>query len=245
MLRCLICLAAVFLGTAPALSNGDTLRVAYPAQMSPLTSTENGRATGLVPDILRAAAVRAGITLVFVPMSSGVTKALTSGSADAIAPMLITEKSEQSFDFTEAFVITGGGLFVRAPNPAPTGLGDLSGKTIATPGFGPFMAFIKQNFPQIKVVVTKGYAESLDLVLSGQADAAALNIEDGAAFVAKGYQGKITIPTSMFVHESLGLAVAKGQQAEIVRRLNQGLDAVRADGTLHQIDERWGHVEQP
>lgn len=97
----------------------------------------------------------------------------------------------------------------------------------------------------MNVAVTKGYAESLDFVLKSQADAAALNIEDGAAFVAKAYPGRITVPTAMFVREFLGLAVAKGRQAELVRRLNEGLNAICADGTLQRIDERWGHPEQP
>lgn len=103
----------------PALSDGDTLRVAYPAQMAPLTSTENGTAMGLVPDILRAAAAREGISLVFVPMSSGVLQALTNDRADAIAPMLITPKSQESLDFTNAFVTPGAASLSehRIPHP--------------------------------------------------------------------------------------------------------------------------------
>ncbi|HXO16989.1 MAG TPA: transporter substrate-binding domain-containing protein, partial [Candidatus Dormibacteraeota bacterium] len=176
--------------------------------------------------------------LAFIPMSSGFTAALEAGTVDAIAPMLISATSRQTCDFTEAFVITGGGLFVRAPNPAPSGLADLSGKTVVTPSFGPFVAFIHERFPSVNVVATGSYAESLDRVIGGQADAAALNLEDGAA-VAASYAGKITIPTTAFVREPLGLAVAKGQHADLVRRLDKGLEATRADGTLQKIEAQW------
>ena len=93
----------------------------------------------------------------------------------------------------------------------------------------------------MKVVPTSSYQESLDLVVGGQADAAALNIEEGAETVAASYGGKITVPREMFVQELLGLAVAKGQHTDVVRRLNQGLAAIRADGTLQQIESQWTH----
>jgi ABC-type amino acid transport substrate-binding protein len=226
----------------PALSaSAETVRVAHPTQLKSLISVKDGKSVGLVADILRAAAAREGITIVFVPMSTGVMEALANGLADAIAPMLITPKSQESYDFTEAFVITGGGLFVRAPISAPSDLSTLSGKTVVTPSFGPFVALIRNGFPDVKVVPTSSYRESLDRVVSGQADAAALNIEEGAETVAASYAGEITIPTKMFVRELLGLAVAKGQHANLVRRLNQGLAAIRADGTLQQIEAQWRH----
>lgn len=226
----------------PAVSPGaDTMRVAYPIQLKSLISVKDGNAVGLVADILRAAAAPEGITVAFVPMSSGFAAALARGSVDAIAPMLITPKSQESYDFTEAFVITGGGLFVRAPNPAPSDLSSFSGKTIVTPSFGPFIAFIREHFRYVKVVPTSGYQESLDRVVSGQADAAALNIEEGAETVNASYARKITVPTTMFVSEPLGLAVGKGQHADLIRRMNEGLAAIRADGTLQQIEARWRH----
>lgn len=237
----IIALALAFSWLPRPPAEADTLRVAHPTQLKSLISVKDGKSVGLVADILCAAAAREGITILFVPMSSGVMDALANGTADAIAPMLITPKSQESYDFTEAFVITGGGLFVQAPKPAPSDLSTLSGKTVVTPSFGPFVTLIRKEFPNVKVVPTSSYQESLDLVVSGQADAAALNIQEGAETVAASYAGKITVPREMFVRELLGLAVAKGQHADLVRRLNKGLDAIRADGTLQKIESQWSH----
>lgn len=236
-----IALTSAFLCLAGTTAKGETVRIAHPTQLGPLISVKDGKTVGLVADILRAAAAREGITIVFEPMSSGVMGALTDGVADAIAPMLITPKSQESYDFTQAFVITGGGLFVRAPSPTPPDLSALSGKTVVTPSFGPFVALIRQNSPTVKVVPTSSYNDSLDRIVAGQADAAALNIEEGAKVVAESYAGKITVPTTMFVQERLGLAVAKGQHADLVQRLNDGLNAIRADGTLQRIEATWNH----
>jgi ABC-type amino acid transport substrate-binding protein len=88
-------------------------------------------------------------------------------------------------------------------------------------------------------VPTSSYLESVDRVVSGQADAGALNIEEGAETVAASYAGEITVPAKMFEREPLGLAIAKGQHADLVRRLNLGLMAIRADRTLRQIEVQW------
>jgi polar amino acid transport system substrate-binding protein len=205
--------------------------------LAPLISVKDGKTVGLVADILKAAAAREGITIVFVPLQSGAAKALSSGSVDAIAPMLITTQSLQTYDFTQPFVITGGGLFVRAPSPTPT-LAQLVGKTVLTPSFGPFVSYIQQNFPGVKVVPTGSYRESLDAVVGGTADAAALNIEDGAA-VAATYADKITIATTIFMREPLGLAAAKGAHTDLLVKLNAGIAAIRADGTLQRIEALW------
>jgi ABC-type amino acid transport substrate-binding protein len=236
-----IALTLAFLWVPPLCEGADTVRVAHPTQLKSLISVKDGTSVGLVADILRAAAAREGITIVFVPLSTGFAEALASGTVDAIAPMLITPKSQESYDFTEAFVITGGGLFVRAPNPTPSDLSGLSGKTVVTPSFGPFVALIRKDFPAVRVVPTSSYQQSLDRVVSGQADAAALNIEEGGETVDASYAGKITVPTTMFVRERLGMAVAKGHRADLIRRMNEGLAAIRADGTLQQIEARWKH----
>jgi ABC-type amino acid transport substrate-binding protein len=236
MLRILVSAFALWwMATLPA--TAQTVRVAHPTQLGPLISIKDGKTVGLVADILRAAAEHEGMTIVFVPMPSGATKALGDGTVDAIAPMLITSKSQLIYDFTEAFVVTGGGLFVRAPNPTPS-LSELSGKTVATPSFGPFVSYIRENFPGVNVVPTSSYAESLDMVVNGKADAAALNIEDGAS-VAASYAGKITVPVTVFLREPLGLAVLKGRHADVVERLNAGLAAIRADGTLQRIEAEY------
>ncbi|HET6275349.1 MAG TPA: transporter substrate-binding domain-containing protein [Candidatus Cybelea sp.] len=232
--------AMAFIGASlQAVALAETVRVVHPIAMPPLIYVKDGKTVGRVADVLRVAASREGITIAFVPMSSGFAAALKNGTADAVAPMLISSKNELLYDFTDAIVTTGGGLFVRAPNGAPSDLTELAGKTVATPSFGPFVTLIREHYPSMTLDVTSSYAESITDVLSKKADAAALNIDDGAAFVAAAYAGQITVPTVMFVKESLGLAVAKGSHGDLVRRINAGLAAIRADGTLQRIEQAW------
>ncbi|HEY5095900.1 MAG TPA: transporter substrate-binding domain-containing protein [Candidatus Eremiobacteraceae bacterium] len=240
--------AVAFLWLSAAVpAAADTVRVAHPAQLAPFIYVQDGKTVGLAADILRAAATREGIAIVFVPESPAQLRTtLTDGTADAIAPAPIIPGR---YVFTSAFLVTGGGLFVRAPKPTPSGLTALSGNTVITPEAGPFVSFIKQNFPNVKVVstnkstsMTSEYLMSLDQVVRGQADAAALNIQEGAWVVAESFAHKITVPTRMFTQLSLGLAATGGRHADLLKRFDAGFAAIRADGTLRRIEAKWSNA---
>jgi polar amino acid transport system substrate-binding protein len=226
----------------------EIVRVAHPL-LPPFSYIQDGKTTGLVAEILRAAAARENIDLVFVPESPAqLAETLSNGTADAIAPMPI---GSQNYDFSTVLVTTGGALFVRAPTLAPAGVADFSGKTVITPRDGPFLPFFAKNFPSVTVVPAAGaamsgeYAASLNAVVSGQADAAALNIQEGTRVVAASYAGKITVPTTMFEQFALALAVTKGSHASLVTRLDAGLARIRADGTLQSIEAKWRSKSVP
>jgi ABC-type amino acid transport substrate-binding protein len=57
--------------------------------------------------------------------------------------------------------------------------------------------------------------------------------------VTRSYTGKISVPTTPFLRESLVLAVLKGRQPELIRRVNAGIAAIRLDGTMAKIEAKW------
>jgi ABC-type amino acid transport substrate-binding protein len=176
----------------------------------------------------------------FVPVPfEQVQRTLEDGRAVAIFPFAITPERQRSFDFTAPIYLGGGGLFVRAPGATPEGLAALSGKTVVTPRTGPLAALIERTAPTVKLVVTTDYEDSLARLMRGDADAAALNYYVGAVLAARLYPGQVTIPRTLFLQSPAGVGVRKGEQAELVSRLNAGLAAIRADGTWQKINDRW------
>ena len=135
--------------------------------------------------------------------------------------------------------MTGGALYVRAPNPTPESLAALAGKLVVTPRAGPLADYIRKTAPAGNLVVTQDYEESLTRLVSGQADAAALNVSAGGRIAAKLYPEKVTIPRIMFYEQPFAVGVPKGQNAKAIANLNAGLAAIRADGTWQQIGNRW------
>jgi ABC-type amino acid transport substrate-binding protein len=135
--------------------------------------------------------------------------------------------------------MTGGALYVRAPNPTPDSLAALSGKIVVTPRAGPLADFIRKSAPAVNLVVTQDYEESLVRVMAGEAEAAALNFSAGARIAARLYPGQITLPRTMFYEQPFAIGVPQGQNATIMAQLDAGLAAIRADGTWQQINNRW------
>jgi polar amino acid transport system substrate-binding protein len=136
-------------------------------------------------------------------------------------------------------VIAGGAFFVRAPESTPEGLGPLAGKIVVTPRTGPLAPYLQKNAPDVKLVVTANYEESLDRLVKGEADAAALGFHTGISIANRLYPGQVTLPRSMFLESPFALAAARGQQGQFLTRLNVGIAAIRADGTWQQINNRW------
>jgi polar amino acid transport system substrate-binding protein len=218
----------------------DPVRIAHQEHFPPFVEITDGRSTGLVVDIVRAAAAKAGIEVQFVPVPfAQVQDTLKDGRADAIVPLAITSERLASFDFSAPLLMTGGALFVRAPNPTPENLAALNGKTIVTPGTGPLVPYIRKNAPDVKLVITTNYEESLERLIKGEADAAALNFQVGASMAARLYPGQVTMPGTMFEEVPDAIAVSKGQHAELLKRFDAGISAIRADGTWQQINKRW------
>ena len=218
----------------------DRVRIAYNSILPPFTEAKDGKAAGLVIDIVRAAAERAGYNVEFVPVPlDQMEAALSDGRALAVIPLAASPERRERLDFSDRLLMTGGALYVREPELTPTSLQALAGKTVVTPRSGPLAAFIQKTAPDVTLVVTHDYEASLARLAGGHADAAALNYQAGALFAERLYPGKLTIPRSMFLGLPLAAAVLKGQNAAFLARLNAGLTAIRSDGSWHRLNESW------
>jgi ABC-type amino acid transport substrate-binding protein len=228
-----------YLWLAGALMAAEPVRITHNQVFPPFAEVQDGKSVGLAVDIIRAAAARAGIEVVFVPLTlEQQMPALKDGRADAMFAGVSPERL-QALDFSDPGVASGGALYVRAPRKTPESLAALSGKVVVTPRAGPLAPFIQKNAPSVNLVVTADYEESLASLVAGQADAAALNFYVGTRLAARLYPGQITEPRTMFFEVPLAIGVPKGQHATFLTRINSGLAAIRGDGTWQQINDRW------
>jgi polar amino acid transport system substrate-binding protein len=208
----------------------DRLCVAVEENFPPFVHVENDRVAGLAIDLLEAAARRSGVKLEYLPApASDIPAILAEGKADAAFPMAINPDRLALFDFSKPVLTTGGGLFVAVPFPSPVGLDELSGRTIATPGTGPLANFIRATAPDIALISTSDYIEPLRMVVSGEAAAAALNLEAGSILVEKLYHGRIALPATYFLKLPLALGLPKRNRKKlsVLRRLNVGINSIR------------------
>ena len=226
----------------PIAAGAEPVRVAHHTLFPPFSELKEGKSFGLAVDILRAAADRAGLEVELVPLPfEQLEPALKERRVQAVFPLAVTPERRQTLDFSATLLTTGGALYVRAPERTPAGLQALAGKTVVTPRTGPLAALIQKTAPDVKLVLTKDYEESLARLVAGEADAAALNYQAGALIAARLYPGKITVPQTLFQETALPIAVMvlKGENADFLSKLNTGLVAIRADGTWDRINNGW------
>jgi ABC-type amino acid transport substrate-binding protein len=191
-------------------------------------------------DIFSAAMERAACSIELIPVPlEQMELALRDGRAVAVFPMAVTPERQETLDFSDTLLMTGGALYVRAPEPTPASLKALAGKTVVTPRTGPLAAFVRKTAPEVKLVVTEDYESCLARLVASDADAAALNYQAGTMIANRVHAGKITAPGTMFLELPLAAAVIKGRNAELLARLNSGLAAIRADGTWDRINRDW------
>lgn len=221
-------------------AGAQTVRIAHAESFPPYAQARDGRSEGMAVDILRAAAAKAGLQLAFVVVPfEELQRTVEDGRAEAIFPTGITPERRKTLDFSAALLSTGGSIYVRAPAQAPGELGALAGRTVVTPRTGPLAAYIEKNAPQVKVLRSASYEESLAMLVEGKADAAALNSHVGGRIAGKLYPGKVNGASRMFLEVPLAVAVKRGTQAEMIRQVDHGLAAIRADGTWDTINRRW------
>lgn len=239
MLKRLVALTLLSLMAVPNAS-AETIRVAHNRLLPPFSEVKDGKSVGLLIDIFRAAAERAGYEVEFFPVALDEMEAsLKEGRAVATIPTAITPQRRQTMDFTDLLLMTGGAIYVRAGDPTPDGIEALAGKVVVTPRTGPLAAYIRNKVPAAQLEVTDDYETSLERLVTGKADAAALNFQAGAMIANKLYPGKVTVPDKMFLVLPFSAAVLKGRNAEFVNRFNKGLAAIRADGTFERINKSW------
>jgi polar amino acid transport system substrate-binding protein len=217
-------------------------RIVHNDSLPPLVGGVDGKSVGYAIDIVRAAAGRSGLDVTFMPAAiDQQIPTITGGGADAVLSANTPERRE-SLDFSDPVVMTGGALYVLSPRPTPDTLLSLAGKTVVTPRTGPLAGYIKKAAPEIQLVVTKNYEESLARVIGGEADAAALNFLAGGRIANRLYAGRFTLPTSVFYEQPFAVGVPKGCNAATIAKINAGLTAIRADGAWQKISDHWTKV---
>lgn len=221
-------------------TDAQSLRIGHDAPFEPFGMVEAGRSTGMLVDIVAEALKRAKLDFMLMPLKLDESEtALVEGKIDALAFKGDTAERRARLDFSKPLVISGGALFTRAGTPTSANLKDFAGKTVVTPRRGPLFAQIGKAAPEVKLIESTSYAESLQLVIDGRADAAALNWQAGIRMARADHPGKFTLPTAPYVSVPLAFAVAKGKNADLLAKVEAALATMRADGAFKAIEEKW------
>ncbi|KQT66044.1 MULTISPECIES: amino acid ABC transporter substrate-binding protein [unclassified Aureimonas] len=238
---------AILAGLAGAASAGSladiqaakTFRIGTEGTYAPFTYHDpSGALVGFDVEIGREVAKRLGVEPVFVEGKwDGLIAGLAANRYDAVINQVgITEERKARFDFSDPYIVSKAVLIVKEGNAEIKSFADLKGKRAAQS--------LTSNYGKIaeaagaELVGTEGFDQSIQLVLTGRADA---TINDNLSFLDFHKQkpdAPVAIVAAQDDASASGIIVQK-DNPDLVAAINKALAELKADGTYETISQKY------
>ncbi len=203
-----------------------------------LVDEQTKQLTGFDVELMKAVAQKAGLDVDFVnvgfdPLLAGVAQCQYDG---AIAAVTITDERKQQMAFSNPYFEAGQVVVVKKDNDTIKTKDDLAGKTAGSQ-IGTTGAIEIGKVPNAKLKTYDSFDLAFQDLINGQIDAVVADNPLALGYVGKNAD-KIKVTGPVFTSENYGIAVCN-KKADLVAKLNQGIDAVKADGTLDKLVQKW------
>ncbi|ALS75227.1 glutamine ABC transporter substrate-binding protein [Planococcus rifietoensis] len=217
---------------------GEAYRVGIDTTYPPFEFEEDGEYTGIDIDLINAIAENQGFEIEFNPMDfGGIIPALQAGQLDvAIAGMSITDERKEIVDFSDPYFDAGLSLVVAEDNNDITALEDLEGKTVAVKSGTTGAQFARDNEAEYGYEISQ-FEDSPSMfqeVSNGNAD---VLLEDYPVIAYAIAESELALKTvgERLTGDQYGIAVLKGENAELLEQINAGLQELRDSGEYDEI----------
>jgi polar amino acid transport system substrate-binding protein len=227
------------------------IRVGGTPTSAPFTylDTKTNQIDGLMVDIAKGVAQKAGLQLQFEPMAfSALIGSLTTNRIDLIsAGMFITDARKQVVDFSQPVFSFGEGLIAsKKDNTAYTGFADMSGKRIGVSIGTATVELVNKANEQYKFAEVKLYDSATELIAdlnNGRIDLVALDLPISVQAEKSGNYPNIKVVRTYKPAKvgEVGLATRKGDTA-LLNKVNAAITQMKADGSLDAILKKWGII---
>lgn len=205
---------------------------------------ESDALVGFDVDVARAIAERMGVAAEFVecPWESiflGIDSKMYDITANGVE---ITDERAEKYDFSVPYAYLRTALIVRGDNEDIKSFEDLKGRRTANSA-GSTYALMAEDYGATTDTVST-LAQTLDLVLAGRVDAtinAELSFYD---YMKEHPDASLKIVALSPEASRVAIPVRKGDEnAAFLAALNEAIDALRADGSLRAISERYFGID--
>jgi cystine transport system substrate-binding protein len=222
-----------------AVQSAGALKIGTEGTYAPFTFHDtDGKLVGFDVEIGEAIAKKLGVKAEFLEGKwDGLIAGLDANRYDAVINQVgITDARKQKYDFSEPYIASKAVLIVRADDDSIKGFADLKGKKSAQS--------LTSNFGKIaegagaELVGTDGFDQSIQLVLTGRADA---TINDSLSFLDfKKHKpdANVKIAAEQADADYSGVIIRKGEP-ELLEAINKALTEIKADGTYKAIADKY------
>ncbi|TEW56827.1 transporter substrate-binding domain-containing protein [Psychromonas sp. RZ22] len=220
------------------ISNATSLTVVTDATFPPLEFKQDGKLTGFDIELFNEVGKRLDKTIKWVQVDfKGLIPSLVSGRADvAISGIYITEARAKVVDFTESYLSGGLVVVAKEGDNSIKSAQDLKGKKVSVQIGTKSVAYLKEHFPETKLIEVEKNQQMFNLVSIGRADASVTG--KPAAYTYANARGGVKILPEQLTTEKYGIAVKKGT-GNLKDQINQVITEMQLDGSYEKIYQKW------
>jgi len=226
---------------ASSAASAETVRAA----INNAAPTGGDPPAGLCHEVLTAIGTRYGWDLEFTPIAglNGILEAVTGSTADVgcsgIAPT--NERRNMGLAFTSPIFTNSEFLYVHADDATGyTSLGELTGKKVAGQEGSTFLRALEAaGFSNVQTYPdnTAGF----EALKAGEIDAYVTGVQSRyQTDVTKTLTGIRAVATYVPVAVNPASLVVRNTDTALLGQLQAGLEALKAEGTLNPLVEKWG-----
>ncbi|PLR79042.1 glutamine ABC transporter substrate-binding protein [Bacillus sp. V3-13] len=208
----------------------------------PFEFEEGGEYKGIDIDLINAIAESQGFKIELKPMDfGGIIPAMQANQLDvAIAGMSITDERKKVVDFSEPYFDAGLTLVVKKGNKDITSVDDLKGKKVAVKKGTTGAKFATDNAADkgFEVVQFNDSPAMFQEVANGNADVLIEDYPVIAYAIAKDDLG-LEIVGDRLNGDKYGIAVLKGENQDLLEKINKGLAELKENGKYDEIVNKY------
>jgi len=227
--------------SAPALAQGDPLRVGMSGQYFPFTFVEQDTLKGFEVDVMNAIGKEMGREIQYQTANfSGLFGMLESGRIDTVANQItITEERQKAYIFSEPYVYDGAQVVTKEGNTEVEGVEDLKGKPVAVNLGSNFEALLRE-LPYADQINIKTYESNLERDTAlGRVDAFVMDRVSASQIIKeKPLPLELAGPTFSQITNAYPFRDTDAGRA-LRDEVNAALATLRDNGTLASISEKW------
>lgn len=225
--------------TQPTVATGK-IQIATDATFPPFETVDEAtkELTGFDVELMKAIAQKVNLDIEFVnigfdPMLAGVTQCQYDA---AIAAITITPDRQKEMLFSDPYVAAGQIVTVQKSNTTVNSKDDLKGLTVGAQ-LGTTGAIEANKIENIKLKTYDEYSLAFIDLVNGQIDAVIADYPTALGFIGKNPDQLKTVG-QVFTDEKYGIAVCN-KNTDLLKKINEGLAAVKAEGLIDQLSTKW------
>jgi polar amino acid transport system substrate-binding protein len=213
--------------------------IACDAKYAPFSFEENGKYKGIDVELLDAVAKEENFDYELKPMDfNGIIPGLIANQLDgAIAGMSITDERKQTLDFSDGYFVSGVSLVVNKDNTDIKSADDLKGKSASLKKGTAGAKYAEDN--QAKYGLNLNYFDdSPSMFQAVENKNYDFLLEDFPVIAYKikvDPNSKLKIVGDKLTSVDYGFAVKKGENADLLKKFNEGLKKLKDNGEYDKI----------